>query len=168
MHNSSEFSEKIRKFGAMEQESEYYTVKSSVYANRLLTIALSRLWWVAALPIAVLFVLSLSEIRFLFVAFMLLLIVFPGVLAMVYFRWALSPEIAVRTIPQRITRGDDGFTIEYQPQPDDRFTPPRENISKEEIVQVEDTGKYTTIFLTSSPYSIVIIPSEVAVRLDLA
>ncbi len=86
MYDSSEFSEKIRKFGAMEQESEYYTVKSSVYANRLLMIALSRLWWAAALPIAVLFVLSLSDIRFLFVAFMLLLTVFPGVLAMVYFR----------------------------------------------------------------------------------
>jgi len=162
------FSEKIRKFGAMEQESGYYTVKSSVYARKLLIIVLSRFWWVAALPIAVLFVLAWSDNRFFYVAFMALLIVIPGVLAMVYFRWALSPEIAVRMIPQRITRSDAGFTIEYQPQPDDRFTPPSENILKKEIVQVEDTGKYTTLFLSSSPYSIVIIPSEIAVKLDLA
>lgn len=74
----------------MEEEKGYFTVKSGVYARRLFAITLSRLWWVPAVPVIVFFLLACYDSRFLYVAFMWLMIVSPGILAIAYFRWALA------------------------------------------------------------------------------
>lgn len=135
----------------MKQDVEYFTVKSSVYARRLFAISLTRLWWVIAIPVLGFFVLACYDSRFLYVAFMWLMIVSPGILAFVYFRFALAPEIAIRVLPHRIIESPEGFTIEYESQPDGRYTTEEEHISKSDITSVEDTASTQLYILRNHP-----------------
>lgn len=147
----------------MQRVSEYFTVRPGVYARHLLAIFIERWWWMFVIPMAALLLLGMTDVRWLIVALMLLLVVSPGVLLLVYFNYALTPDTARRVLPQRVIVNDsEGFVIEYA-QPDDfGHRHPDEHISADRILRIDDAGSMIVLRLKSSPYSIIILPTEVA------
>lgn len=140
--------------------SRYFTVKSSIYVKQLLGIWLTKYWWIIILPLAGVALAGIWDARWLIVALMMLMILMPAVMAIVFFNFALSPEVAKRTLPQFLNTNAESFTISYAPHPESSFSPSSEQFTIRDIRTIEDNGKYLIIHMQSSQYSIIIIPAS--------
>lgn len=133
-----------------------------MYVRRLISVWLGRKWWIIAMPLIVLLLLGVRDSRWLIVAMMYIMIVVPGVMAIVYFNFALSPEMAVRVLRQKVTPYPEGFTLTYLPIEDSHFAPEPERIRYADIAEISDTGQNLEIRLKRSAYTLIIIPTSAA------
>lgn len=92
---------------------------------------------------------------------MFLMIIIPGILALVYFNFALSPELAARTLPMKLSTSPSGITVVYRTHEQSNFKPAPESILYSDISCIYGEGKYLIISMASSPYSIIIIPANI-------
>ncbi len=90
-----------------------HVITPGAYASRLMTECVCRYWWAIAVPVVPCLIAGCYDLRFLIVAAAWLLIVMPGILALVYFRYALSPEAAKMTLPHIVTFADDTITVTW-------------------------------------------------------
>lgn len=144
----------------MEEEKAYFQVSSTVYVRELAGIWMSRHWWILVLIPAAFAVAGLYDSRWLIVALMVLMILTPGIMMIVYFNFALSPEIARRTLRQTFAAGPEGFTVSFLPHEESGYSPEPEHIAFADIRGIDDTGKYFIVRLRRSPYSIMIFPTS--------
>lgn len=130
-------------------------ISSATYSRRLATIWLDRHWWLIVIPVAACLIAGMYDWRWLVIAFALLLIVWPGILMIVYFRYALTPEARKAILDKTVVKNPDGsLSITYLPptDPDAPAPPAPEHIPATAIRRVEYTGKSTIYYLKSSPY----------------
>ncbi|MCD8385422.1 MAG: hypothetical protein LUD17_00875 [Bacteroidales bacterium] len=74
-----------------------------------------RWWWALALPLAAAAIAGLYDWRWWVVGLALVMVAYPGILAIVYYDIALSPETVRAILPQNVEFGPDSFTIIYKP-----------------------------------------------------
>ena len=103
-----------------------------------------------SVPVAVLAVASLADIRYLILALMVLLVAYPGVMAIVWLSALAHPGVARRQRRQRWIVDDAGITVEYlsgEPENESEEVIDSERIDKARIAEVEYSGKYVYIKL---------------------
>lgn len=86
-------------------------VTPSAYVSRIMTGWLGRYGWVAAVVFGICGAIAAIRWEWLVVTLILLLIVYPFILAMVYFRYGLSPEHLVFTRPMKATLTDNALIL---------------------------------------------------------
>ncbi len=106
-------------------ETEIIRTTPSAYVSRIMTGWLGSYGWIAVTIFGICGAMAALRWEWLIVALILLLIVYPFVLAMVYFRYGLSPEHLVLTRPIRVTVTDSALLV-------DIMEATREDISAEE------------------------------------
>lgn len=74
---------------------------------------LFRWWWAIAIPVAACCILAINEAVWLFVAMMLIFMLYPGLTMMVYFNYAFSPEAQRTLLEQTVTISDKQITVNY-------------------------------------------------------
>lgn len=144
----------------MVDYNKYFCVKPAIYVRELMSIWMWKYLWLIALPLIVFIVLGCYDTRWLIVALMMLMIVLPGVMLIVYFNFALTPDTARRTLPQSISVSDSGINLTYLPHPESGYTPEAEHVTFADIKAIDDTGMYLILRLRQSPYSIIILPAS--------
>lgn len=93
----------------MLMTTEIYRLKPSAYVRQIMARWLGRYWLALLLPVASALVLGVTaDVRFFFVALMLLFLIAPFALFHVYFNYALKPEAAACSGWQRLELDDDG------------------------------------------------------------
>jgi hypothetical protein len=136
---------------------EQYTTKPfhgtpSDFVRRVAVMWLSRWWWVVALPIAICGVLAINEAMWLFVAMMLLFLLYPGLMMMIYINYAFSPEARHTLYEQTVTISSAGIEINYiEKNKVDKF-------AVSEILDVECGDKHVVVKFKKPRYSHVSIP----------
>lgn len=97
---------------------------------------LGRWWWACALPLAILLIASIFDIRLLIAALALALIAYPAILMFAFYGYGLSPATSRLIIEQTATFGPDAITITYLTDP----PIPTLIIPYKSITKVTDTG----------------------------
>lgn len=96
--------------------TEPFKIDLSLY-TRSLTVKLLRQWGlVITTPILALFAIGLYDWRFIVVAFMALMVVYPMTLPIVYINYMLRPEVRAILYRQTVIRhADGGIEVKYHP-----------------------------------------------------
>lgn len=115
-------------------------VRAIAARRGLLTVVGAGMVPAAALGVA----LVTGDLRWGLVALMLLFVVAPMALLLVYFSYALRPEVARAVLPHRLViEPGRRVTIEYLPDDDDsRRLPPDETVSWERVTLLKQTPGY--------------------------
>lgn len=134
-------------------------------------IALMRIWirhnwpWAFALPIlAVAIAVATLSVRYLLIAVVLVCLVFPHMIAWVYYYHALSPNSRMSILPHTIQVNDSGITLTYVPkqtqeQEQEQHTMPKPDyIPAKQIKKITYTNTLTIVHLTSGRYNIIAFP----------
>jgi hypothetical protein len=85
----------------------------SGFVRRVGTMLLFRWWWAIAIPVAACCILAINEAVWLFVAMMLIFLLYPGLTMMVYFNYAFSPEAQRTLYEQSVTISNKLITVSY-------------------------------------------------------
>lgn len=125
----------------------------SSYVKHVGGMLLVRWWWAVAIPLIACLILSLHEAVWLFVAMMLLFLLYPGLTMMIYFNYAFSPE-AQRTLhEQTVTVTEKHITVTYTEK--NRTL----NLTANDIAGIEFNSKHTLIKLKTPRYNHLAIPA---------
>lgn len=112
-----------------------------------------RLMWMgsAVAPLGFLIAaLATHNLVWVFVAFITLMLVIPLVVLLIYFNYALRPDVAKSTIPHRlIIEHEVGVWIEYRPETD-RAVPNNEFVEWRNIILLQDCASYWLLLRKSS------------------
>lgn len=134
--------------------TDVFTGTPSGYVRRVGLALLARWWWAWLLPVAACCVAATVEAVWIFVALMLVCLLYPGLVMFIYMNYALSPEARRTLLPHTVTLAPDGLTVNYH---DDRNTPP-ETFTREDITSVE-CGRNDIVFHLRTPrYHHIAIP----------
>lgn len=129
-----------------------HSVSPGAYSARLMGEWVSRYWWVIAVPVVPCLLVGYFDLRFFIVAAAWLLIVMPGILALVYFRYALSPEAARMTLPHTVSFSEREIIISWhETEYHDELMP------YADVKKVEDTGSMLVI-TPSNAFRPIMIP----------
>ncbi len=83
------------------------------YVRRVAVMLLARWWWAVAIPVAACLILSMHEAVWLFVAMMLIFLLYPGLTMMIYFNYAFSPEAQRTLYEQTVSVDNKSIDINY-------------------------------------------------------
>ncbi len=111
-------------------------------------------------PIILLSIGAIWDLRFIIIALMAIFIVIPLIMMLVYFYYALAPEIGYSLLPHTISCNDSGLDIIYFKYDDDIPAKAPEHISWTKIATISIDSKGIIIHLRVSPYSIIFIPES--------
>ncbi len=136
-----------------------YTTPSGQYLKTVLGGVLNRYKYSVAIPLSLITAVFLatsvfiSDMRFAFIALMMLLIIIPGLMALGYFSVSLTPEATETVLPRHlIIHPHKGITVIYEPFSDtDTIIRPAKNIHADEIISVirhSDTTEISTRDIT--------------------
>ncbi len=108
-----------------------FTTSSGDYLAILMGLWLPRYGWVVALPLVVCAVIGATlDVRFLFIALMLLFIVVPMLMSFLYTYYMLTPE-ARRAVTRKVLEIDDGKTLRLV------YLPPEKPVMKTPLLGVD-------------------------------
>lgn len=139
--------------------TKYFKISSTTYVRHCFFVWAEKWWWTLALPIGIFVIMGLSDARYFIVAFALALIVYPGILALLYFNYALRPYAAYALLSRRLIFSGDGIYIDYEPS-EEHSVPSNTQISIDMISKIEDEGGAMIIVLKTSKYDCIIVPEE--------
>lgn len=139
--------------------TNYFKISSATYVRHCFLVWAEKWWWTLALPIAVFVIMGVSDARYFIVAFALTLVVYPGILALLYFNYALRPYAAYALLSRRLIFSVDGIYIDYEPS-EEHFVPSNTQIPIDMISKIEDEGATMIIVLKTSKYDCIIVPEE--------
>ena len=141
--------------------SEPFAIAPRTYLNKLAGEWLSRHWLLLAAPFVAVLVWTMFDIRALYVALILIFLLYPMGLTLVWFNYALSPQ-RIKTIShKRMSLSDDGVSISYLPKNEEETSPLRyECFTWQEISGYEITSKHIIIKTGRSLDDRIIIPFE--------
>lgn len=100
--------------------SEIFSIPPRRYIRQLAVDWATRNWLILTLPAASALVWSIFDVRAVYVALILLFLVYPMTLTLVWFNYAFSPNCIRAITPKQATVSSEGISIEYQPTSDDR------------------------------------------------
>ena len=153
-------------------ETAVYRIAPSAYAGHVIRMWLRDILVVGALPVsASIIVGAVLDLRFLFVAVILVFLIAPLIMSTVYYYHALSPEASMSILPHRIIFGEKSLTIKYEREPSDEDAQSEETeTTTEPKVRPDDTiplndikkasrhGSDILLNLTGGKYRILVIP----------
>lgn len=133
----------------------------------------SRGWWIIGVPIAAAAGVGIatSDLRWIFIALIYIFIIAPGIIAMAYFRYLLTPEARLTALLKRLTiTPGKCISVHYETAPDDADVdadataaplPPDETLPWEDVTAIRSTGRYFVIEMRPTPYpKFIIIPRQ--------
>lgn len=151
----------------MLMTTEIYRLKPSAYVRQIMVRWLWRYWWALLLPVAAMLVLGAAvDVRFIFVALMLLFLIAPFALFHVYFSYALKPEAAASSGWQRLELDDDATlrtvraTAPGSEHPDPGAGTVIAEVSVREMRGVTTSGAAVAVVTGKRPDSLIVIPDE--------
>lgn len=135
-----------------------FFLSASVYVKREASMWFTRnWWWIIAGPVAL--VMGSAWIPVLiFVALMLLCLLYPGVMMMVYFHYSLSPFARATLYSQCVILTDKALSRDFFP--DDRFAqvPEPQSFLMTDIERVQIVGKYVFIKIYGGKDRLIAVP----------
>lgn len=143
--------------------TEVYKMGAHSLATYIMKQWIKRNWWIIAIPPAICIALAIAvDIKFAFIALIMVFIMLPPAMITVYFYHALAPEARMTILPHRVTMTDDGLTISYEPPAED--IPARDDdfigwsrikatkTGMEQIAYRLDSGKYCMVLIPRSAF----------------
>lgn len=118
-----------------------FTGTPSAYVRHVGLQLLWRWWWAWAIPVAACFIAACFEAVWAFVGFMLLFLLYPGLVLLVYYRYAFSPEAVNSLQPRTVTITDKSLTVTYTGE---RRIAPRTYTAKD--IKGVETGRGHVVF----------------------
>lgn len=140
-----------------------YTLPYRVTAPQLAA-QITRLWladhWLAlaAVPVVCLIAGAVFDLRFVFVALILIFLIMPGIVFTVYFYYGLSPECRFSLLPHRMIIDCTALTVDYISDDDDRQPRAPETIDWSQLTFIDTAPDKIIMQYGSSRYSLIIIP----------
>lgn len=131
----------------MMVETGTFTVAAARHARAGVEAIIARWWWAFALPLAAGLALSLLDWRILLAVFCLLLVVYPGVLALAYYNCALSPDSARELVPHKYEFYADKIIIIYYKANEDGDAGKAEEVEVpvKNVVRAEESDRGFTL-----------------------
>ena len=97
----------------MTVRTDIFSGTPLAYVRRVGVQILWHRWWAWLTPVVACFMAAAWEAVWIFVAFMLLFMLYPGLVLLVYYYYAFSPE-ALRTLePRTVELTDGAITVTY-------------------------------------------------------
>ena len=140
-----------------------FSVAAAVYVKAE---ARRRLWgviWLPALLLAATAVAGYFDNRFWFLGLLLLFIVYPMVLSLTWLSLASRPAMRWLLRPQKVIFEPGKTTVDFYGYDEDAPVVASLSLSDGDITDVEQTGKYVTVFLRENSFGIdfLLIPTEI-------
>lgn len=117
------------------------------------------------MPLVFCVVAACFNVMWVFVAFMLVCLLYPGLLMMIYFNYALSPQARRTLLPHSVTLTDDSIRVTYHKPDEDDSMPPVRHLPGDEVYtavdvkSVEPGADFVTIYLKTPRYHHLSIPA---------
>ncbi len=121
------------------------------YFGVLLRLWLQRNWWIPVLPVVALVLLSIQNLLFIYVSFMVIFVVMPMIFLFLWFSYTLHPDCRSSILTKRLELSESGILCTYE---DERT----ESIPWERITRVRYTS--SDIVLHFSRYTFFVLPGE--------
>ncbi len=94
--------------------TEIFRTKASTYMRIVLSRWLKHnSWWLVLPPLICVALAVTVSVTFIFVALIMVFLLYPMSMMIVYFNYALSPEVCAEMSPHRVTFTDCALTIDY-------------------------------------------------------
>lgn len=137
-----------------------FSVKPQRYVSYVMSKWMGRNWAWVALPALVSFALTAVSIAWLYVALMIVFLVYPTLMMFTYFKYALTPEATNVVYTQIITF--TAMTVERHFIVDDRFktVPADQVVAGKDIKSVVLADKNIVLSFKDSAYAFWILPLE--------
>lgn len=138
--------------------TEKFFLSASVYMKREASMWLTRnWWWLIAIPVALVIGSAWMPVL-IFVALMLLCLLYPGVMMMVYFHYSLSPFARATLYSQRVILTDKALSRDFFP--DDRFAqvPASQSFLMADIEQAQIVGRHVFIKISGGKDRLIAVP----------
>lgn len=129
-------------------ETEVYKISAARYGRRVAMRLASRWWWAFALPLGAAAVAGCWDWRWWFVGLVLIFILYPGLLFIAYYYYALSPEAVRVILPQKVQIDQDQLIFVYYPIADGCHAPKPRTVLRNEISSVSLDGAYVELHLS--------------------
>ena len=139
--------------------TDQFKLPASKYMHHVLSLWLSRHWWLAIVPFATL-VLSFSNIAWAYVSLIIVMMIYPTAMMMVYYNYALTRHARLALYRQRLVIGGD--TIEQHFVADEQFeaVPAVQIYDTTDVKQLSINGKTLTIDMAKPRYHHLSVPIE--------
>ena len=132
---------------------EPFAISSAIYTKLVFRGYFARYWWLYALPLSILIILTFYNINFLYTILMLCFIVFPMALIMVYFWYLLTGEIRWSILEKEMAISDSGIMLTFE-----GFT---KELQWDEFSGFSTTGKYLLLKFKVRRFTYFVIPFDV-------
>ena len=132
---------------------EAFAISSTIYTKLVFRGYFARYWWLYALPLSILIILTFYNINFLYTILMLCFIVFPMALIMVYFWYLLTGEIRWSILEKEMAISDSGIMLTFED-----FT---KELQWDEFSGFSTTGKYLLLKFKVRRFTYFVIPFDV-------
>lgn len=140
--------------------SKTFAIPTRDYINKLAFSWLAGRWWLFVIPLAAVMVWALFDIRAVYVALVIVFLLYPMSLTLVWFNYALSPQSLRAISPKQVTVSADGLKIDFLPKHEDCKPLPSTVISWSEIHSVELSSGGMTLILGSRLDDRLYLPSD--------
>lgn len=145
-----------------------YSISANNYIKSVLWMVLGRWWWVPAFLVLLSLILSMVNISFIYVALILIFIIFPTTLMFIYFHQSTTQESRIAILKKTLTIDNNGICIKFAPierikyvgdeEQMEKVVPKSIYIPKSDVKRVVDMGAYIKIYLNGGRYKFIIIP----------
>ena len=132
---------------------EPFAISSAIYTKLVFRGYFARYWWLYALPLSILIILTFYNINFLYTILILCFIVYPMALIMVYFWYLLTGEIRWSILEKEMTVSDLGMILTFK-----NFT---KELQWDEFSGFSTTGKYLLLKFKVRRFTYFVIPFAV-------
>lgn len=132
---------------------EPFAISSAIYTKLVFRGYFARYWWLYALPLSILIILTFYNINFLYTILMLCFIVFPMALIMVYFWYLLTGEIRWSILEKEMAISGSGIMLTFE-----GFT---QELRWDEFSGFSTTGKYLLLKFKVRRFTYFVIPFDV-------
>lgn len=132
---------------------EPFAISSDIYTKLVFRGYFARYWWLYALPLSILIILTFYNINFLYTILILCFIVYPMALIMVYFWYLLTGEIRWSILEKEMTISDYGIMLTFED-----FT---KELQWDEFSGFSTTGKYLLLKFKVRCFTYFVIPFDV-------
>lgn len=138
--------------------SDSFSIEPRRYVATVASRYLWRYGWLGIPPIAAVLALALTDIRFVYVALMLLFVAYPMMLMLIYYSYAFKPQAIKATLAHHIEYDEEGIKVVYD---EDHPLAVTDNFKWSDINGYEDKGNRVllTIF-KNKPDQFIALPQN--------
>ena len=141
-----------------------FKVESGVYLRLLSKMFFARNWWWFLLPLLVCGVCgcAMADVRWLIVALMVAFVMYPMLLALIYFNYALTAEARWNIMEKTAVICDEGIRLTFTHE---RMKP--HLITWGDISHVERNDRHIIFHLSTRKYTYFILPRDILPQQDI-